>query len=384
MTSFASVMIIKVDFEGDMRRISMTLPEDASSSETFQAIRTAVVQGFEADEATFPALKYRDDEGDLCTLVEASVEDMLASAQGGSLRLFASKPKASSPQDADREAPAEVLVTEADAAQEAAAREAAARDAASAEAVNEEDTVAEGAVAEEPATGEVAVEEAVSEEASVAEPVTEEPAAEDAEPLAEEAEETSPARADQIAAIMAMGFSGEESQRALENADGNLELAIEDLLSGKSQPAYEEATPAATVGELLITETSASSPDSKAATRKPRLKNCTRMDRVQVFVSKSTSMLRTNVCELFIREGHKRPSVTVQSQPTSSSAMATDEAFWTAAQGAQDASVTTVAEEMAGAELGNADAVQADASDDEFTHVSIAPTEANATAVTAH
>jgi hypothetical protein len=372
-------MIIKVDFEGDMRRISMTLPEDASSAEIFQAIRTAVVQGFEADEATFPALKYRDDEGDLCTLVEASVEDMLESAQGGSLRLFASKPKASSPQDADREAPAEELVTEEAAAQEAAAREAAAQDAASEEAISEEDTVAEEAVAEEPATGE----EAVSEDVSVAEPVTEEDAAQNAEPLAEEAEGTSPARADQIAAIMAMGFSGEESQRALENSDGNLELAIEDLLSGKSQPAYEEATPAATVGELLTTETSTSSPDSKAATRKPRLKNCTRMDRVQVFVSKSTSMLRTNVCELFIREGHKRPSVTVQSQLTSSSAMAADEAFWTAAQGAQDGSVTTVAEEMAGAELGNANAVQADASD-EFTHVSIAPTEANATVVTAH
>merc|ERR1719498_2131902 len=69
----------------------MELPEDASSAQTFQAIRAAVAQGFEIGESSLPALKYKDEEGDLCTLVEASVDDMLELSKGGTLRLCMSK-----------------------------------------------------------------------------------------------------------------------------------------------------------------------------------------------------------------------------------------------------------------------------------------------------
>merc|ERR1719460_2453003 len=43
------------------------------------------------DEAVLPSLKYRDDDGDLCTLVAASMNDMLELNNKGVLRLFASK-----------------------------------------------------------------------------------------------------------------------------------------------------------------------------------------------------------------------------------------------------------------------------------------------------
>lgn len=357
----------------------MTLPEDASSAETFRAIRTAVAQGFEADEAKFPALKYRDDEGDLCTLVEASVEDMLESAQSGSLRLFASKPKAdtalaSSPEDAATEAPAEEPVSEEPVAEEPISEEDASEEAVSEEAVSEAEAAAEEPVAEKPVAEGPVAEEPVAEEPVSEEAVAEEPVAEEAE----EAEATSPASEEQVVALMAVGFSKEESQRALEEADGNLELAIEDLLNSKSQPA-----PAAAVESLLVAETSTSSPDTSAPAPRPTLKKCTRMDRVQVFVSKSTSVLRSVASDLFTREGHNSrldPWVTVQSQSDSFSAASTDDAQGAAAT--DDAQAATAAEETTGAELDNANAVQADASDDEFTYVSIDPTEANATVLT--
>lgn len=73
----------------------MEVPEQASRAHIFQAIRTAVAQGFDIQEpsvgASFPVLKYRDEEGDLCTLVEASVDDMLEFSKCGTLRLFMSK-----------------------------------------------------------------------------------------------------------------------------------------------------------------------------------------------------------------------------------------------------------------------------------------------------
>merc|ERR1719162_692468 len=42
-------------------------------------------------EVSLPTLKYKDEDGDLCTLVEASVDDMLELSNSGTLRLFATK-----------------------------------------------------------------------------------------------------------------------------------------------------------------------------------------------------------------------------------------------------------------------------------------------------
>jgi len=82
-------IIVKAEIDGDMRRVNMVLPKDASPEQILQSIRTTVAQGFEIEEAVLPALKYKDDEGDLCTLVRGSVDDMLQMFDGHTLRLFA-------------------------------------------------------------------------------------------------------------------------------------------------------------------------------------------------------------------------------------------------------------------------------------------------------
>merc|ERR1719375_355315 len=84
-------MIVKADLDGDMRRINITLPEDAPSTEVLKTIRTGVAQAFDMEESLLQVLKYRDEEGDLCSLVAASVEDMLDLNNKGTLRLFASQ-----------------------------------------------------------------------------------------------------------------------------------------------------------------------------------------------------------------------------------------------------------------------------------------------------
>lgn len=81
-------MVVKAEIDGDMRRVSMVLPTDASPAQILQSIRTTVAQGFEMEEAVLPALKYKDDDGDLCALVRGSVDDMLHMFNGHTLRLF--------------------------------------------------------------------------------------------------------------------------------------------------------------------------------------------------------------------------------------------------------------------------------------------------------
>jgi len=91
MTAATSVMIVKAQIDGDMRRFNVELPEDAEATESLQAIQTAVAQAFDMEAASLPALKYQDPEGDMCTLVAASLDDMLELNNRGTLRLFASK-----------------------------------------------------------------------------------------------------------------------------------------------------------------------------------------------------------------------------------------------------------------------------------------------------
>lgn len=242
------VMIIKVDFDRDVRRISMELPEGATSSQTFQAIRTAVAQGFEIDEAALPALKYKDEEGDLCTLVEASVDDMLEFSKGGTLRLCMSRTseekveKDGTPGPVPEEPPA--ADADADAVEEGVeapqSREKAAEDA-----LNEED---EKDDVEEAAVEDFAIENAGSEKPDELVDAPEDEAeavaaAQDEEaesPAADQDEEAQPQRAqhlDALPELMAMGFDEEQAKQALAGADGNMELAIEYLVNGK--PAVE-------------------------------------------------------------------------------------------------------------------------------------------------
>lgn len=84
---------LKVEFEGDLRRFRLRLVDDDSCSCQIRAIHKAISAGFTLSEDEPPlVLKYKDDEGDLCTLVEATIEDFLAQAGGKPLRLLASRP----------------------------------------------------------------------------------------------------------------------------------------------------------------------------------------------------------------------------------------------------------------------------------------------------
>lgn len=84
-------MIVKANIDGDIRRFPVTILEKATAAQTFQTLRATVARAFDLDVSQIPTMRYRDEEGDLCTLVEASVDDMLHFAKAGNLRLFASK-----------------------------------------------------------------------------------------------------------------------------------------------------------------------------------------------------------------------------------------------------------------------------------------------------
>jgi hypothetical protein len=86
----SSTRTLKIKFNDDLRRVQVDLPSGASASEKLQTLRAAVGACFSMDIADLPALKYQDDDKDLCTLIEASVDDMLTLAPHGPLYLFAS------------------------------------------------------------------------------------------------------------------------------------------------------------------------------------------------------------------------------------------------------------------------------------------------------
>jgi len=85
---------IKVSISGDTRRISAVLPTlaprtESECQETYMAIRSVVAEGYSVAEASMPMLKYRDEDGDSCTLAACTVPDLLLLAKGRPLRLFA-------------------------------------------------------------------------------------------------------------------------------------------------------------------------------------------------------------------------------------------------------------------------------------------------------
>jgi len=90
---------LKVEFEGDLRRLRLKLPQDIPEVEKLHTIREAIRHGFSwsDDEHMGVTLKYKDEEGDLCTLVEATVEDFLAQPGSGPLRLVATRPPPATP-----------------------------------------------------------------------------------------------------------------------------------------------------------------------------------------------------------------------------------------------------------------------------------------------
>lgn len=85
---------LKVELDGDLRRFRLRLEDADSPAEKIRAIHFAISDGFSLGEVDPPLiLKYKDEDGDACTLVAATIEDFLAQAEPGAkpLRLTASK-----------------------------------------------------------------------------------------------------------------------------------------------------------------------------------------------------------------------------------------------------------------------------------------------------
>eukprot|EP00418_Pyrodinium_bahamense_P056780 CAMPEP_0179159138 /NCGR_PEP_ID=MMETSP0796-20121207/77693_1 /TAXON_ID=73915 /ORGANISM="Pyrodinium bahamense, Strain pbaha01" /LENGTH=89 /DNA_ID=CAMNT_0020860875 /DNA_START=54 /DNA_END=319 /DNA_ORIENTATION=+ len=80
---------LKVDCGGDLRRVK-DWPSDGREP-TVAAVREAIssLYGFMPEEAAGLALRYKDEEEDLCTLTEATLSDALwlAASSGYVLRL---------------------------------------------------------------------------------------------------------------------------------------------------------------------------------------------------------------------------------------------------------------------------------------------------------
>jgi hypothetical protein len=88
MSDFRSLSsrTIKVSHNGEARRGKLIVPVGATSAEAFQAIRTTVATLFGTSPDSI-LLKYLDEEGDLCTLCEHSVADLVCLSPEGILRL---------------------------------------------------------------------------------------------------------------------------------------------------------------------------------------------------------------------------------------------------------------------------------------------------------
>mmetsp|Transcript_31599 Transcript_31599/g.73681 ORF Transcript_31599/g.73681 Transcript_31599/m.73681 type:complete len:599 (+) Transcript_31599:88-1884(+) len=87
---------LKVDLDGDVRRYPSWLVEGGSPS--FSLVSQAVSRLYSLSEEDTQALtfKYRDDEGDLCTLTPSTLQDAVTLCSASrTLRLVASRPKPS-------------------------------------------------------------------------------------------------------------------------------------------------------------------------------------------------------------------------------------------------------------------------------------------------
>jgi len=94
-SALSAALVLKVSLGEDMRRLRVAVGQDSSEAEWLSAVQVAVQQGFGLSPAVAEVggglvLKYKDDEGDLCTLAKATVGDFLSFSQcSATPRLFA-------------------------------------------------------------------------------------------------------------------------------------------------------------------------------------------------------------------------------------------------------------------------------------------------------
>jgi len=75
-TSEASKQVVKVTLGEDVRRLTVQFAQGTSAKQAFELVETTVRSRFGLPTSQEVVLKYLDDEEDLCTLVEATVEDL--------------------------------------------------------------------------------------------------------------------------------------------------------------------------------------------------------------------------------------------------------------------------------------------------------------------
>lgn len=88
-------LVLKIDLEGDVRRFRITIPENADIETKWAMIQDEVRLGYQLAQDSSLTMKYRDEDGDMCTLVQETLPDcLLQAASGTPMRLIASKSSA--------------------------------------------------------------------------------------------------------------------------------------------------------------------------------------------------------------------------------------------------------------------------------------------------
>merc|ERR1711862_50854 len=87
-------IILKVDIGGDVRRLVFKWDAKAKCEDALEQMRKVVLTGFNLESNPVVSFWYRDDDGDLCTLVPETFRDCLSFARCGVMNLVA-EPKES-------------------------------------------------------------------------------------------------------------------------------------------------------------------------------------------------------------------------------------------------------------------------------------------------
>lgn len=83
---------LKVECEGDVRRLKLNFLNEDSPAIKLEAIGQAISSGFSLGEVDpLHLLSYKDDEGNFCSLVKATIEDFFAQPNTKPLRLYMSR-----------------------------------------------------------------------------------------------------------------------------------------------------------------------------------------------------------------------------------------------------------------------------------------------------
>mmetsp|Transcript_56644 Transcript_56644/g.171423 ORF Transcript_56644/g.171423 Transcript_56644/m.171423 type:complete len:392 (+) Transcript_56644:54-1229(+) len=81
--------ILKISFKGELHRLKLSLRDGACAREAFDVVQCTVQRGLDLHgvAASSTICRYKDEEGDLCTLTEHSLDDWMAQGAEGALRL---------------------------------------------------------------------------------------------------------------------------------------------------------------------------------------------------------------------------------------------------------------------------------------------------------